>query len=449
MRHVAEAVPGGTGIVVRVVPDTAKFPLIRIKSGEGNVFTAEADALPYSTALTLDEGANEVMAIYVDDGAIAANRAVEIAVADAEMFGANMLQLVVTETDSAGNDAQIEKFIVSMDPEATDDMGMPAYIETVLESQSKTIRALVSPTCPHTLGAIAKTTFVGGTEGDLSTLTTENYAKAIAVLNASVIGYTNVLGLGCYDVPTIKALIDICNRRRIGGFFDVDPRLSYAAACTAKNDMAIADHRACFYHMPFDCIDPTYRCRAVWGLSGVAFRAKAAGVALTAPYGGYHYTPAGETRAIISRTGLRQLRTAGVPDYQQMYRSRINKLASNRAGFLFIDDSLTACPKENYLRFEQIVSVADSISREFVQLSNALKHEPDGVTYEGLVKGMTTILDGYVSMNALVPPTDPTDGKEPYKLIVEKMDKDAWRIRWAISVTGSGRRFFGEPILLK
>lgn len=447
MRNVAEAVPGGSGLVVRVVPDDAKYPIIRIKSADGKAFTAETDALPFATAVTLDDDAGEKLAIYIVDGAKSDDRSIEFKLADESMYGAGMYELVVYQKDQAGHDAELEKFLVSMDPEATDDMGQPSYIETVLENQAKTVRAVVGDIASIT--AIEKTAFSGGTEGDLSNLSAENYAKALSRLNASVVRFTNVLGLGIYNTDVIKGLIDIANRRRIGGFFDIDPRLSFEAAAKAKEDLGLNEHRACFYHLPFDSIDPTYKCRAVWGLSGTAFRAKAAGVRKSSPVGGWHYTPAGMERAMISRTGLRQLPSAGEPDYERMYKCRLNKVATNAAGLLFIDDSLTSSVRETYLRFEQIVSVSDAISRDYYALANSLKHQPDGVTYDGIVEGMTDILDGYVSTGALVPPTDEADGTEPYKLFVEKVDKDAWRVRWAISVTGSARRFIGEPMLLK
>lgn len=447
MRNVAEAVQGGSGLLVRVVPDDAKYPIIRIKSADGLAFTAETDALPFATAVTLDEEAGEKLAIYVVDGAPAANRSMELKKADESMYGAGMYELVVYETDSAGHDSEVEKFLVSLDTEATDDMGVPSYIETVLESQSKTIRAEVGDIA--SIGPIPKTKFEGGTDGTLSGISSENYAKALSRLNASVIRFTHVLGLGIYDTEVIKGLIDIANRRRIGGYFDINPRLSFDAAAKAKEDMAINEHRACFYHLPFEAVDPTYKTRAVWGVSGTVFRAKAAGVAMTSPVGGWHFTPAGEGRAMIVRNKIRQLPNAGEPDYERMYKCRLNKVATNDAGYLFIDDSLTSSVRETYLRFEQIVSVSDAISRDYYALANGLKHQPDGITQRGIVSGMTKILDGYVSTGALVPPTDEADGTEPYKLYVDKVDKDAWRVRWAISVTGSGRRFVGEPMLLK
>ncbi|UTM60417.1 hypothetical protein L4174_023830 (plasmid) [Photobacterium sp. CCB-ST2H9] len=448
MRHLAEAVDGGPGIIVRVVPGNAKTPVIRVKVAENGSPTVENDALPFETAITLDEAGNEKIAFYINDGDALADRSVEMKIADENKYGSNKYELLLYRKDTAGNDGIEKRYIVGLDPEATDDQGGSAYLEAVLEDQNAPIRAIVGDITSIKNG-IPRTQFTGGEEGDLNTISPENYKKALSALSSSLVKFTHVLGLGCYDNAVIKGLIDISNKRRIGGFYDVNPRLSYADACKAKKDMAINEHRACFYHFPFDAKDPTYKVRAVWGLSGVAFRAKSIGIAKTAPTGGYHYTPAGEERAIISRTALRQRPNAGEPDYELMYEVRINKIGTTEAGYLMIDDSLTSSVRENDLRFEQIVSVTDAVSRDAYVLANRLKHEPDGVTYDGAIKGMKRILEGYVSIGALVPPTDKeTDGEEPYKLMVDKLDKDLWRLRYALCVSGSARRFACEPIVI-
>ncbi|MEC6832964.1 hypothetical protein VXS06_14450 [Photobacterium toruni] len=447
LRHISDAVKGGNGLVVRVVPDDAKYPVLKLATvTKGKTATLATSAQPFGMSVELGE--SEKLAFFIEDGAVSDNRALEIKQADADMYGAGMFEVLVYETDLTGFETVLEKHIVSTNPEALNDMGLPAYICTVLESQSKTIRAVIAHDLTE-LPIVAKTKFVGGTEGNIKSISSGQYDKALAVLKATVTQFTHILGLGCYEPAVIKSLINIANGRRVSGFFDLDPRLSYEQAVQAKIDLSIGDERACFYHMPFSCVDPTYRCRSVWGLSGIIFTAKAKGVMKTSPTGGWHYTPAGEERALITRQGLRQLESAGVPDYEKMYKVRINKLATNKAGYLFVDDSLTSYVRENYLRFEQVVSVTDAVSRDFIELANALKHNPDGVTYDGLTRGMTRILESYYTSGALVTPTHPEiDGKEPYKLIVKKTDKDAWEISFALSITGSGRRFMAKPILI-
>lgn len=467
LRHAAEAVKGGNGLVVRVVPDDAKYPVITVsppakskaksltKSNaeepaaeevSATVNVLAASSVPYTTDLELSEGA--AFAIAIADGDASTNRFIEMVDLDAEQYGAGMYQLNLYERDAAGFDNKIASNICSFDPEATNDNGTPAYIETVLENTQLQVVVDLSVVNSLSTKSFPRTQFVGGTDGDISAITSEAYEKAIAVINASVARYTHVLGLGCYDVDVIKKLNDIADGRRIGGYYDLDPRLSYADAADAKVAMAMNAHRACFYHFPYDAMDPTYKCRAVWGISGLAFTAKAIGVAKTAPTGGYHYTPAGEERALIPRNGCRLLKNAGTPDFEKMYNVRINKMGVTQAGYLFIDDSLTSSVRESDLRFEQVVSVTDVISRDVVDLANRIKHNPDGVTEDGLYNGVVTICENYATTGALVQPKDPSEGKEPYRFIISKADKDAWKIQLRVCVTGSGRRFIIEPILI-
>ncbi|WP_419238321.1 hypothetical protein ACN08L_16090 (plasmid) [Photobacterium leiognathi subsp. mandapamensis] len=463
LRQVADAVNGGNGCVVRVVPNDFKFPVLTLNltaSGGGRRAKAEVElnapgevvatvadsAMAFGTEIPVTD--DTALAVWIADGSESTNRKVSLVAADVAQYGEGMFELKLVEVDSANNETEVESFIVSMDEDALDDMGSPAFIETVLESRSQCLMAKVGPKAKQ-MTNFPSTAFVGGTSGDLSALTADDYNRAISVLSASVINFTAVCSLGIYDEQAIRGLVGICENRRIGGFVDINPRLNYADAIQAATDLALNKERVSLYHLPYDYKDGFYGNRVVCGISGIAFTAKARGVAKTFPTGGWHYTPAGEERAVISRTGLRALTGIGEPDYEAMYKTRINKVSSNAAGLLFIDDSLTTCVRENYLRFEQVVSVADAISRDFYNLANGLKHNPDGITFEGLVNGMTDILDGYVSVGALVQPRNPEDGKEPYQLFIEQTSIDSWKCRWAICVSGSGRRFLGEPVLVR
>lgn len=480
LRQVSEATRGGAGVVVRVVPESYRYPAITLnlydpipepethkpetlpakgkaaKSAKTEADYIEPAAAPtvsiVTTALAhgskVESTVDTAVSFWTVDGSESNNRSVAMAKADVAMYGEGMWQITLTESDNAGNETELESQIVSLDLEAMDDMGRPAFIETVLESRSKYLRAELGPRVAE-LTDFPKTAFVGGTGGDLTTLSAGDYLKGIAILSSTVTNYTAVCSLGVYEDEAIRALAAICDNRRIGGFIDIDPRLNYADALTKATDLALNNGRITLCYLPFDYKDGFYGNRTVCGISGIAFTAKARGVAKTFPVGGWHYTPAGEERAIISRSALRVLDGAGEPDYEAMYKARINKVSSTSTGLLFIDDSLTTSVRENYLRFEQVVSVADAISRDFYNLANGLKHQPDGVTFTGLIDGMTDILDGYVANGALVSPRDPEDGKEPYVLTIEQTDIDAWKCRWAICVTGSGRRFLGEPVLIR
>lgn len=534
LRHVGDAVNGGNGVLVRVVPSNATYPVIHIlppppavdenpRAAESEVqqvnnepVVLSIDDLELSTKIknalkkpghTLEElrgmtdeqlasiegiGESSVEAIktaisisvrqlsapapvplaitkeavvygqepelseadtlmlWIVDGAESGNRKFSLTPADAAQYGEGMYKLTLTETDSVGYDRIIDSYYVSLTFGAKDDMGNDVYIETLLESKSKVLRAqCAADTSAFT--SVEDVVFDGASNGDLASITPEDYKKAVSLLASSVIKYTGVCALGIYDEETLKSLITIANNRRIGLYADVDPRKTYAEACTWKEAFAISECRAMFYHFPFTALDPYHRNRNIWGLSGVAFTAKAKGVAKNLSPGGWHLTPAGEERALINRTRVKPNMGLDEPDYERMYKCRINKLDSNALGQLFIDDSLTSYTRENYLRFEQQVAVTDAACRDLYALFRRLKHEPDGVTEDGLNEGISEILDGYVYSKALVKPRDPDDGDEPYKytLTQGEGEPDLWKLELYLCVTGSFRRGYIDPILMR
>ncbi len=448
MRALGEALQGGAGYVVRVVPSTATFPAIKLSKPDAEIVIAN-EAITYGSDLALADG--EFLAIAIKDGAESDNRKVSMVAADVDLYGEGMFVLSLVETDDTGSDTTLEEWIVALDSEATDDMGSPAFIETVLDSKSSYLTCVIDEAVAKAeLTAIAETAFTGASNGSIADITVDDYAKALEVLSSTVVNYTYVCGLACYEPSIINQLIDIMNNRRISGAFDINPRLTHAEGLAAKQDLNLNAPRATFTHVPYTSTCPYHQNRTLWGASGVVFRAKAQGVAKTSPTGGWHYTPAGVDRATISRTALRPIKGVGEADLEAMYKARLNKLAISENGALFIDDSLTSCAKENYLRFEQVVSTTDAISRDFYALANRLKHQPDEITLEQITDGMTAIFEGYESVGALVTPRNPEqDGEDAWTFSVEQVEIDYWKVTWSVCVTGSGRRFLGEPILIR
>ncbi|HHY0551951.1 TPA: hypothetical protein ACVU5P_004270 [Vibrio parahaemolyticus] len=391
---------------------------------------------------------DDLLMFYIIDGADSDNRLLSMTQADADMHGEGMYKVKLEEIDSTGYTTTLETHYVSLVFGTTDDMGSDVYIESVLESDSDYLRA----ECANDASAFTEfesVAFTGASNGDISEITSEDLAKAVSILSASMIQFTGVCGLGIYDEEIIKSLITVANNRRIGSYFDANPRLNYDEACDWLEGLSISEHRACFYHFPFTSKDPYHKNRNIWGISGIAFAAKAAGVATTVSPGGWHLTPAGETRAVISRTNVKPIAGLGTPDLERMYKCRLNKLDVNSAGTLFIDDSLTSHKRQTHLRFEQQVSVTDAISRDIYALYGRLKHSDDTATEKGLNEGVQEILDGYVYSGALVTPRDTDDGDSPYIFVVEQTDVDCWSTKFAICVTGSFRRGPIEPVLLR
>ena len=412
IRHVYEAIQQTSGYVVRAVPDDAKFPIIMFdESGE-----PANSALPYGSEIELDSG--EAFAIYVDDGdpCISPTRELTIETATADSAGNERFLLKLTQTTSLGVVTTLETHTVSLAEEAKDDMGRLCYLPTALEARSK-------------------------------------YLRAVKVLNNAPYMYTAVLGLGCYDNAAITALGKICADRLIDGFFDVKPTLRYAEALTAVEGTGLlgTDYVSCsVYHYPFSCKDKWTQSRVVFGLSGAAYAAKARGVKKNSDVGGWHYSPAGEERAVIARASIQPLYPEDTPDEEAMVKGRLNKVSVGTSGQMIIDDALTCCTQDNYLHFQHVPSLMNAISRFFVQLARQMKHSPDGITAAGLTKGMTKLLDRFVASGALVAPRDPdADGTEPYVLKVTQAEFDKWEVVWACCPTGVARRIQGVPLLIK
>lgn len=447
-RVLDEALVAGSGYGIRVVPATATYPALKFtKPADTVVITNEA--INYKQDLTLGDG--EFLALAIKDGAESAKRKVKMVQAPADIYGPDMFTLTVTETDDTGSKVTLEEWVVSLSPTASDSMGSPAYIETVLENKSTILECVIdSDAAIQNITEIAETAFTGASNGSIADITAADFDAAIELIDTTSVEFNHIDAFGIYDTDVHKSLTALANNKRLGSFFDLDPRLTHTEALTAKQALSLNEHRACYYHFPYTAKCPTYQTKAMWGISGVAFAAKAKGLSKSSPIPAWHYTAAGKDRAVISRTNLAPMKGAGTPDFEAMYTARLNKIGKGKGGVLFIDDSITSCVQENYLRFEQVVSVTDALSREFDNLADTLKHNPDGVTETGLNDGMQDLCEGYDSIGALVPPRNPEiDGKESFKFEVTQPAIDHWKVVWSICPSGSGRRFSGEPILIK
>lgn len=450
LRHVGDAVKGGEGYVVRVVSEEARRPVLyvhRVVNGEAPAtFEVMPGALAFGAELTT--AGDVLLALAVKDGDVS-NRHIALVKHPTKP---GVFTLTISGTDKFNVEYVIEEMEVSFDTEATDDMGESIFILDRLQSTSSVLEGECDLGISRTgFTGFAKTTLAGGTLGDQKNISPAQYQKALSILRNALVGYTAVLGLGCYDSDIMVALGEIARDRRVDAFIDLQPTKTYPQALVAANALNVNNEHMALYHLPYSAKDPYSGGRAIWGLSGVAFQAKASGVAkATGTVGGWHYSPAGEERGIIDRREMQLLPGAGEADEKAMYKARINKVGLSTTGKLMIDDAITCRTTEDYLRFQHVSSVMNAIGRQINQLANQLKHSPDGLTLDGLTRGGKEILDGYVSSEALRPPRNPDeDGDEPYKLTVVQRELDAWEVLYACCVTGTSRRILGSPSLIR
>jgi hypothetical protein len=452
MRQLAEAVKGGAGYVVRVTASNALSPVLTVKAKPqdaeaGAANPVVASAIPYGSEIEL--GNDDIVAIQLIDGDNESERTLQLVEADVSAYGAGFYELKIIEKDVAGLVKTLESMIVSFSLDAVGVDGRPAFIEDKINLSTARMKAVTNTANLGKFEKISDTKFTGGTSGTASTITQTEYMAALSVLKNSNVSFTHVLALGCYIDPVLIALEDLADSNIVQFYCDIEPNLSYEDALERRATMGLSKPCTSLYHIPYTYTDPVYGSAMSAGLSGFAFAAKAAGVEMNPVVGGWHYPNAGESRGTIPRSGLVINSNAGEPDYKAMYKARINKLGLNSSGQLTIDDSLTASPKEDHQRFEWINAVDFAIGRGFVSLGKSLKHEPEGVTVDGLTKGMSRLLSDFTTAQALVKPMDPADGTEPWTLAVVKNGADLFSCTWSICVAGSGRRITGQSRLIK
>jgi hypothetical protein len=447
LRHIADAVKGGPGSVVRVMPADAQYPVLTVGAFETDNNTVVDSALNYGSDITL--AGTDLFAVYMIDGDNELVRSLDIVVADTAEYGEDFFELTLTEKQADDSIRILETQVFSFDLDAMGVDNLPAFLEDKLENNSTRLRAITNPALLSQFQSMEKIAFAGGTSGDASTISTDEYTEALNVLRAEDPAYQAIIAAGCYDDTTLINLEELADNKNIEFFYDIEPNLPFAGAVDRQIALALNSRFAAAYHCPLSAIDSFYNTRSVWGLSGFVFAAKAAAVATKSPTGGWHLTPAGESRATLNRSNLQLNANAGVVDELTFVNARVNKLGKNSAGQWMIDDSLTTRLRKDYLRFENVVAVDCAIGRDYVALARAIKHEPDGVTLAGLTDGMIRILDGYVSSECLVPPRDPDEGENPYVIYVEQLEIDLWEVRWDICVAGSARRIIGQARLLR
>ena len=357
------------------------------------------------------------------------------------------------DKDSEGIEYLLETYLVGFDPNDKDDMGRPAYIETVLEQNSNRFRAnwdeAVTLAAARTgLKAFAKTAFTLGTNG-VDPITAEWKAAWDLFRNETYLAHL-MFAAGNTDTDVLANCLDIASKRHISFFFDVSPLLPAASALIWIKSLGQDQRQAAAYYSPFEANDPFYGGKTVWGVSGEAVAACARGDQnYTGATPGIHYAPAGSTRARLTRTGIKPLFPEQSLNRDDFYDARINPVVASDSGGATIDDCLTIHYKQDYSRFIWVNRIANYIDHRFVEGAAYMKFEPDGLTRNGLTKLTKQILDELVTSGALVPPRDASAGTNPYVLTVEQVEIDLWLVTWDFCPTGAARRIAGQPRLIK
>jgi len=450
LRHVADALRDCDYVnVVRVVDSTAEYPSITMDD-EG-VLVKDGNAYP---VVPVEAGTGIVLSIWVIDGDPSTNRKVVVSDIDATT---ERFKITFTDLDENGetDPAATETYTVGLAATDVDDMGLPAFIETVLENNSSRYRCDFNDTFTFaqfstaaTTGLAVATTFTGGTNG--GTPTSEEFIAAWDLFRNESFAADLMFAAGSLDTDVLANCAAIAELRHNTFLFDASPAIKHDAAITWIATTSIDSRQARCYHAPFSASDRFYGGQTVWGVSGEMAAAHARGNAIySGEVPGIHYAAAGEKRAKLKRTGIKPLYADDVLDRDALYTARINPVIVSSSGGAVCDDDLAVYYKENYERFGWVNRILNYIDHRFVQAASAAKFEPDGITYESLYRRSDQFLDDLVMSGGLVPPRDPAYGIEPYILTVTQQEIDLWLVLWEICPTGAARRIAGQPKLIK
>ena len=345
----------------------------------------------------------------------------------------------------------VETLVFSLNPDDVDDMGRPAYIESVFSQQSKFLAVDASDEIDvTTLVDVVGAKFEGGTIGGKPTF--EDYIKGWKIFTDMRVNVTEIFAAGCYDPLVIGYMREIADGRHCEARFDIPPYLDQAAAIAWQADAGIQSRQMSAYWSPYSATDPFYGVRGIWGASGAACAAKARGNAnFSGAIPGIHYAPAGTKRGTLDRRSVKSLFPTDIIDRDNMYDSRINMiLASDTGPGIYISDALTCHYEENYSRFNWVTAIDNYIAHRFIQAASFAKFEPDGLTLKVISRLMADIRGDLITSGAIVKPREPDyDGDDPMLVTIEQKEIDLWLVTWEYCPTGAARRIAGQPILVK
>lgn len=398
------------------------------------------------------------LVVYPIDGDASTRRTLRIEDVDTER---RRFKLAFYDVDDTGYEYCLESHLVGIGEDDKDDMGRPAYIETVLETQSKRFRCdFLEGVAWEALESVLldledkkarpqSFSFEGGTSGGQPE--NDDWFKAVELLRRESMPLNMIFAAGLMEQDIIARLAEIADFRHIGFYFDVPGYLPQDSALEWLKELGLNSRHARAYYGPYEASDPWRGGKTVWGVSGAMVAAKARGNQnFTKNVPGVHYSPAGEKRGYLARTGVAPLFPEQNLNRDTLYTARLNPIIDMTSGGACADDDLTQFPRESYLRFGWVNDVLDYIDQRFVEAARIAKFEPDGLTREILYDLAKAIMDELVTSGALVPPREPDrDGTKPYVITITQVEIDLWHCEWAVCITGAARRIAGQPRLMR
>lgn len=443
------------GWVVRAISAAARFPSITFPATGAPVKANHA----YGTDVALS--GTQWLAVFAKDGHPSTNRKVTIRDVDAESARFTLL----LEEKQGSEWVKLETFKqLGAKEDDVDDMGLPSYAPTVLESMSAYINCAISPDADFEALEASSTdgvlvngaVFEGGTNGGDPTV---NEIKAAwDILKNSERTFNLAFAAGQYDQDVISHAESICDELLVQFRFDAPTYMTEAQVSEWIKALNLPNsYQASCFHYPYKATDKFYGGKSVWGASGEATAAKARGYATSTGHAdipGVHFAAAGEIRGYISRSGIEPLHNTGKVSAEDKVEVKEGSRVVGRWNPVdqgkVIGDALTMYGRNNYLRFEHVVAIHNRIMGDCLTAARFAKFEPDGLTKAILTRLCNEVCQKYVESGALVTPRDiEADGLDPFRVIITQQEIDLWKITIEFCPTGVFRRGAIQSVLIK
>jgi len=426
LRHIEEALKGSEYVsAVRVAPSDAKYPLLSFiaDTDGGDDQAVVGEGIAYGTAATM--AANAWLAVWPVNGDPSATVTVKVVVTDAAkgrftvQFGTGPVISASTKVDD------------------TDDRGQTLYLPAVLEDGNYGYEGLVDEAADLTKTGILESLFIGGTNGDISTLVAQDYIDAWALLANAEPTWMAGFAAGIYDASVLAAAYSACEARMVEFRYDAPPSMTEADAVTWMDANGPKGYLARAYHYPYYASDTRYGGRSLWGISGVQTANKAKCVALPTEHAavvGWLFVPAGEARGAIGRGGVKPVHVTGHASKKELVDARLNTTIEGA----YANDCLSTAPEENDLKLEQVGAVLSAMAYDFVAAVKSVQFSPDGTTLKGLQSLADDLAERYYLSGSLVDPENPD--LVPYVIEITQPESDYWHVSITLKVTGVARR---------
>jgi len=418
---------------VRVTAADAAYPVVQLDKTPAN--PAVTSALTFDTEVVL--GAANWIAFYPIDGETSANRRVSISNVD---LTANRFDLEFQEEVAVGVWQAIpnESYTVGLGFDDVDDMGAPAYVESVLKDGSARFNCVVAPDATMSMVSTAQVAFVGGTNGGVPT--TADWIKAWDMFRNEDVEFDNAFMAGNYGTTVIANAENACKTRLGQFFYDIPPYLNETSAITWIQSLNLDSYFSIGSHYPYLANDGFFGGKSLWGTSGSMAAGKAFCYKQPTGHGavrGAHISPAGQKYGRIDRRGIE-------PKFNSGFATKID-LVANRIVWAekgqYFGDCLTSWKRNNDLRFEHVTSTLLDIQKEFVVAAKIAQFEPGKAATDIMERLGKQICDRRVTAGALVEPRDPNwNGEAPYKIVVTELSMDLYEAKVVYANGGIARR---------